>query len=246
VYQGSEVTVAVMEVTENVDKFLQEIEKKYSLNSDILPKNDFEEQLHILSQEFDTFGLPPIDLKESVPKLLQCVANNTLLLIHLHRKALLQITDTNISNVSKDTKNSNLEKNILSLKSKLKIVEDQNLKQERKLAKLNDECTKLHKTVSLHKIEMEKLKQYFKSKQNELTHHISNLKNENHHLREMCGKDIGKYFSKEDKYLKILQNYKHNEDVYKNTLEKLEENNIEIMNEILNLKKELALAYLKK
>jgi predicted nucleic acid-binding Zn-ribbon protein len=85
-----------------------------------------------------------------------------------------------------------LQKNILSLKSKLKIVEDQNLKQERKLAKLNDECTKLHKTVSLHKIEMEKLKQYFKSKQNELTHHISNLKNENHHLREMCGKDIGK------------------------------------------------------
>jgi hypothetical protein len=57
---------------------------------------------------------------------------------------------------------------------------------------------------------------------------------------------LGKYFSKEDKYLKILQNYKHNEDVYKNTLEKLEENNIEIMNEILNLKKELALAYLKK
>jgi hypothetical protein len=51
-YQGSEVNVGVMEVTENVDKFLQEIEKKYSLNSDILPKNDFEEQLHILSQVF--------------------------------------------------------------------------------------------------------------------------------------------------------------------------------------------------
>lgn len=44
----------------------------------------------------------------------------------------------------------------------------------------------------MHNAETDKLKQYHKSKQNELVHHINSLKNENHHLKEICGRDIGK------------------------------------------------------
>ncbi|XP_008190814.2 uncharacterized protein LOC103312292 [Tribolium castaneum] len=236
-----------MDQLEDVDEVLREIERKYSSSSSIeCPKSDLEEQLQLLSQDFETLGLPPIDLAKSGTELLEQVVNNSLLLVQLHRKTISQMSDLGICNRSKEIKNNDLEKDIVHLKLKLRAVEGQNLKLERQLTKVNSECDALSKKVSLHNTETDKLKQYHKAKLNELVHHVNSLKNENHHLREMCGKDIDKYFSKEDRFLKILKKHKQTEEVYKSALQKLEDNNTEIMNEILNLKEELALAYLKK
>ncbi|XP_044269978.1 uncharacterized protein PFB0765w-like [Tribolium madens] len=235
-----------MDPLENVDEVLREIERKYSFTNDECPKTDLEEQLQFLSQDFETLGLPPIDLKKSNAQLLEQVVNNSLSLVQLHRKTISQISDLGICNRSKEIKNNDLERDILHLKLKLRTTEDQNLNLQRKLSKVNSECEVLNKKLSMHNTETDKLKQYYKSKLNEMVHHINSLKNENHHLREMCGKDIDKYFSKEDKFLKILKKHKQTEEVYKSALQKLEDNNTEIMNEILNLKEELALAYLKK
>lgn len=46
--------------------------------------------------------------------------------------------------------------------------------------------------------------------------------------------------------MNVLKKHRQDEQVYQSALQKLEDNNAEIMNEILNLKHELALAYLKK
>ncbi|RZC42676.1 hypothetical protein BDFB_014622, partial [Asbolus verrucosus] len=151
-----------MESMEDVDEFLQKIENKYSLNRNVTPKNDFEKQLFILSEEFDTLGLPTIDLKQSESKLLQQIACNTLLLIQMHRKTLSHITKMDISSQYKDTKNHDMEKTILNLKTILTHSENQNRKLERNITKLNSECSELKKVISMHNQETDKIKHFFK------------------------------------------------------------------------------------
>ncbi|XP_063931116.1 uncharacterized protein LOC135143172 [Zophobas morio] len=229
---------------EKIDEFIEQIEQKY-VSGGTVPTNEVQQQLHILSQEFETLGLPSIDLQTSGSRLLRSIVNNSFLLVQSYRKTLLQVTEENITHRLKDVKQEDLQKSVLNLKAQLKSKENQNTNLERKLFKLNSENEELRKKMLMHNTETQKLKHFFNSKENQFVHHINKLKNENHHLKEMCVKDLDKYFSKEEKFLKILRTYRQKEEMYCEALKKLEENNAEIMNEILNLKNELALVYLK-
>lgn len=158
----------------------------------------------------------------------------------------------------KDIKREDLEKLNFEFQNKYNRSEDKVAQLGNKVAVLKEECAKLRGQVKSHVEEIQKLKRYFKSKENEMVHQINNLKNLNYKLKEKCGEAfgryrniylfqflksisfLGKYFSKDDNYLKILNQYKSQEEKYKETIEKLEENNKTIVSEVLNLKEQLS------
>ncbi|XP_023026550.1 uncharacterized protein isoform X3 [Leptinotarsa decemlineata] len=147
-------------------------------------------------------------------------------------------------------KRNGLDENLAVLS--MKLLEDYKVKLgnyeekikalKNKLSSLTDEHTLLMKQETVLKSEMEKIKRYHISKQNELILHIKKMTKENQRLREIARADVGIYQSRDDVTLKLLGKYKCNEEIYKSTIQQLQENNKELLREVMDLREEMALA----
>ncbi|XP_018573293.1 myosin-11-like [Anoplophora glabripennis] len=223
--------------TEEVERALTEIENKYSpIKSN--GANYHEDNLTVLVKEFDSIGLPSVDLSQSLTKIFNEVVSNARSLVQIHRKTLAQMKNVNINSKYKESKSTELYKAIDDYKLKLTKHKDVNSSLQNKIIKLTNDHTEVIKREIALKEELEKTKRYYKSKQNELHHQIKKLIKENGHLKEMLGKDMNIPNSKDEVVLKLLRQYKDNEEIYKATIHKLQENNRELLSEIVNLKEE--------
>lgn len=112
-------------ILEEINRELEEIEKKYSSIKYNETKNCIQEELLILSEvcivfffyvyflnifkELDTVGLPEIDISKSAEKILGSVITSCRSLVHLHRKTLLKITDSDLESQAKNRKISDIQ-----------------------------------------------------------------------------------------------------------------------------------------
>lgn len=85
------------------------------------------------------------------------------------------------------------QKVILNLKTRVNRLEDTNAQLEKTISKISNENSDHKKKITIHNRETEKIKQYYKSKINELNHTVKRLQIENQHLKEMCAKDVGEF-----------------------------------------------------
>ncbi|KAJ8922223.1 hypothetical protein NQ315_004160 [Exocentrus adspersus] len=226
---------------EEVEKALTEIENRFSPNK---PNrgNCFEDALTVLSKEFDSLGLSPIDCSQSLCKTFKQVVREAHSLVQIHRRTLLDIKDINIENRYKDSRSTDLYKIIEDYKLQLCRSEEKNSILKGKLIKSTNELTDALKREKTLKEEMERTKRYYIAKHNELQHHLNKVSKENNRLKELFGKDINTHNSKDDVVLKLLKRYKDKEEMYKSAIQKLQDNNTVLLNEILDLKDEHAKA----
>lgn len=87
--------------------------------------------------------------------------------------------------------------------------------------------------------ENEELKSINKSIQNKYEHTVKRGVEENRQLNEKLKKNCGKYIPVDHCIAEEIQNYKRNEELYKDTILTLQQNNEGLLNEILNLKEEI-------
>ncbi|XP_023026549.1 uncharacterized protein isoform X2 [Leptinotarsa decemlineata] len=225
---------------EEVNRALGEIENKFSLVT--CKRNGLDENLAVLSMEYDSVGLPTLDLSLTKSKIFQQVVNNARSLVQIHRRTLSHMKDVNVDNRINNSKSSDLYKLLEDYKVKLGNYEEKIKALKNKLSSLTDEHTLLMKQETVLKSEMEKIKRYHISKQNELILHIKKMTKENQRLREIARADVGIYQSRDDVTLKLLGKYKCNEEIYKSTIQQLQENNKELLREVMDLREEMALA----
>ncbi|KAJ8938636.1 hypothetical protein NQ318_015935 [Aromia moschata] len=121
-------------------------------------------------------------------------------------------------------------------KLKLRKCEDKNYVLQNTVDKLRCDNKDILKKEDVMKDELEKNKRYHLSKQSDLQHLIKKLTMENQRLREMLGKDLNTHVTRDDVTLQLIKKYKSNEEVFKNTIQKLQENNKYLLNEIIDLK----------
>ncbi|KAG5874798.1 hypothetical protein JTB14_012434 [Gonioctena quinquepunctata] len=224
---------------EEVETALREIENKYSPNCS--DRNGLDKNLSTLSMEYDSVGLSTLDLSMPKINIFQQVVSSARSLIQIHRKTLSQIKDVNIDNQCKSSKSNELYKLLDDYKSKLEKYEEKNHVLKKRINLMSDEHSMWKKQEDILKNEMERNKRFHASQQNELIMHIKKLKRENQRLREMMATEVGVYHSNDEVTLKLLGKYKRNEEIYKNTIQKLQDNNKELLKEVLDLREELAL-----
>lgn len=127
---------------------------------------------------------------------------------------------------------------------------------------LQNENTELVKKEIILKEEIERIKIYHSSKQNEAIHQYKKLMRDYQHLKKICEKgntlkgfwlfikicfsqcviktkSFRKFISgSKDVLMQMLGKYRKNEEIYKNTIQKLQQNNQNLMEKILQLKEE--------
>lgn len=105
-------------------------------------------------------------------------------------------------------------------------------------------------------MQLTQIKAAYKSKLKEYEHLSQQLENKIESLKEKCGESIGalglfvgigvtqsfflgKYKSSDTFLTEYLLKYKAREEIYKETISKLQQNNCELMEEVLNLKQDI-------
>ncbi|CAH1179112.1 unnamed protein product [Phaedon cochleariae] len=225
-----------------VNEALKEIENKYSngipnINSD---SDGFEETLAVLSKEYDSVGLPTLDLSASIWKVFKQVVSGARSLIQIHRRTIAKMKDVNIDNRCKDTRSGELYKIIDDCKTDIDKAEEKNSALKNKMKALLQEISNLKKYERVLRTEMEQVKRINTAQQNQLTLEIKKLTRENQRLKETLGTDLNIYQSKDQVVLKLLGKYKSNEDIFKSTIQKLQGNNKELLHEVFSLREQLS------
>lgn len=87
--------------------------------------------------------------------------------------------------------------------------------------------------------ELNVTKKIMQSDRKQMQHEIRRLEGENEQLKESNGKKIGSFTSRDAIFVGTMEKYKRNEEIYKDTIRKLQENNEQLLEEILNLKQEV-------
>lgn len=229
---------------EEIAKELEEIEFKYSPKSNKISfeiSNDMHESLTVLSKEFDSLGLSPLKLEAPVLEVFKQVVHFSRALVHIHRNAIQQIKDQNIQCRTKDSTRNELYNKLEESKDTLEKYQEKCASLQNSTLRLNDQIKELHKRETKYKEQLDKVKRYYYSKEQTLEHSIRKLKMKNERLKELFGKDIVTKNSTNDVALKVIKKYKVNEEIYKTTITKLQENNRDLLDELLNLKEELIL-----
>ncbi|XP_030767692.1 afadin- and alpha-actinin-binding protein-like [Sitophilus oryzae] len=234
---------------DQISKDLEEIELKYSpkaASKQFEVPACLEENLIVLSKELDSLGLPIVKLEGSVTDLLQQVVKSSRGLVHIHRNALSQIKNQNLEKKAKDLKNNQAYGQLDRYKEHLEKSQENSVTLKNEIFKLERKIRELSKKECDSKDEIKRLKLWYISKQNELEHNIRKLNMENERLKEMFNQDIVTDSSRNSVALSLLKKYRVNEEIYKTTIKKLQENNRELLEEVLNLKEELVLDGFKK
>lgn len=228
--EGNQITV------EEVDRVLSEIESKYSPVECGPIHDSFEENLAVLSKEFDSVGVEPIDLKKPISKVFKQVVSSSRSLVQIHRRTLSQMRDVNITVQTKNSNSNYLRKVVDDCNTKINMYEDKTGILQNKISVLEDKVTEHKKKETDMKNEIEKIKIYCNMKNGEYSRHIRQVSEENKRLKESLGTDINTTHSKDEVLLKIIAKYKANEEIYKETIHKLQENNRQLLEEVIDLK----------
>ncbi|KAL1516930.1 hypothetical protein ABEB36_000761 [Hypothenemus hampei] len=229
---------------QQINRELEEIECKYTTKSvKKCPRIPvaLHANLEVLSKEFDSLGLPTINVSNTLTEILHEVLTNSRDLVQIHRNTLGMIKQKNIDTVSHHQRHQELKQQINDYKRSVNDLEEKCLSIKKHTNKLALEITDLKKKEFSYKEEIRKLRSA-QIKKDELSEkNIKKLQLEIQKLKEMCGQDLNSKKSTNEIALQLLKKYKVNEKVYKSTIKTLQQNNEGLLNEVLNVKEELIL-----
>ncbi|KAF5287043.1 hypothetical protein FQR65_LT12344 [Abscondita terminalis] len=213
-------------LTVEVDQELLRIDRKYSDTNKTR-----------LLREFDSLGIA-------------CESNDvtlkTFTLINIHRKTVGEVQECKNSLIKVKAENLELKKTIVKLEDELKdkALTLDIMQKKSVLTNLDKDQLQLEK-ATLHK-DLKSMRKAFQNKENVWEKRLQQLSNENALLRDQMQNNIGKYSSESDIIASTITKYKRNEEIYKDIIEKLQDNNKGLLEEILNLKEEVVLALISK
>ncbi|XP_012532837.1 afadin- and alpha-actinin-binding protein [Monomorium pharaonis] len=211
----------------------------------ILCKQDnLKQSLHILNEEFESFGIPSVtedsDLQtlESMKKLSVQVMNATWKLIQKHRYLMRlhdQLIDLNQKTVND---NNNLKNHVKRLKEDIQKKEHMICRAEERERRLDGKCEDASRSLKQEKDEIRKLKKQAQFKEIQHEHEIKRLTQSNQKLQEQLQKSTGSFTPRSKSLQKM-----HEKELasYQQTICRLEENNRQMLEEINNLKEALEL-----
>lgn len=110
-----------------------------------------------------------------------------------------------------------------------------------KLDKLKWELEEKNCLNNSLKMELTQTQAAYKAKIKEQQHIVHHLHNEIENLKEKCGETVGRNSNNYSFVMEHLLKYKSKEEVYKETINKLQENNRILMDELFNLKQNVVL-----
>ncbi|XP_066260190.1 paramyosin, long form-like isoform X2 [Euwallacea similis] len=219
---------------DEIAKELEEIESKYTpkINRKCtkIPIS-LHENLAVLSKEFDSLGLSPINLEKTMPEILEEVVTFSRDLVQIHRNAINLVKDKNIQTVN----------TIDKYKSSLETLKNSCIALKNRKADLVREINEFKQREKHNKEQIERLKRMYNGKEKLLEHNVTKMQMEIDRLREICGKDIVSETTTNEIALTLLKKHKANEEIYKSTIKALQENTRQLLDEILYLKEEMVL-----
>lgn len=90
------------------------------------------------------------------------------------------------------------------------------------------------------KEELDRTKRLHSSKIDHLNRQLNICSNENQSMKVKLREDVGTFYSQDTIVSQLLTNYKKNEELYKSTIKKLQQNNNALLQEIAHLKDTLS------
>lgn len=127
-----------------------------------------------------------------------------------------------------------LKKEIATKELQLKIAKEKQVLDRVHQSQLKNEVKGVKKQATL--LQKENIAERDKYK-----HFANKVLTEKQQLHANLLKNCGKYISNESKVVEIIEQYKKNEQKYEKTVKNLQESNIELLQEIIHLKSEIAL-----
>lgn len=207
---------------------------------DLLPnESEIKEHLKNLSEEFDSLGLPSINVNVDV---LEQLMNSIYGLIHMYRKSIAQNKELAVKQSALVNKTQNLEKQIDQVNSKLVTKESENVILSETLRKKDYDIESLKTDKTLLSKNVCALKNWSAQNERQLKHKLNSLEQEKESLKIKLGESIGIYASRDDATVEMLHKYKAKEEIYLDTINKLQQNNEQLLNEVLSLKEEVIIA----
>ncbi|XP_066148314.1 intraflagellar transport protein 81 homolog isoform X2 [Euwallacea fornicatus] len=189
------------------------------------------ESLAVLSKEFDSLGLSPINLEKTMPEILEEVVTFSRDLVQIHRNTINLVKDKNIQTVN----------TIDKYKSSLETLKNSCMALKNRKADLVREINEFKQREKRNKEQIECLKRMYNGKEKLLEHNVTKMQMEIERLREICGKDIVSETTTNEIALTLLKKHKANEEIYKSTIKTLQEDTKLLLDEILYLKEEMVL-----
>ncbi|KAK9871592.1 hypothetical protein WA026_012972 [Henosepilachna vigintioctopunctata] len=220
---------------DEVEEALNQIDLKFTKYQSPHDHNALNENLFALIQDFDSLGLPEIDPSLPAEEIHKRVVKNSHLLVEMYRRSLNQLNENELNCNAKNTKNADLQKKLYQIYASCEKLEHKNKSLEIVIRKLKNENTVMKDTLITQKSEMQKVKLYYSSKQNELQHSIRKLEKNNQDLKDMFGQDVSKYLSKDEIVANYVKKCKLNEEIYKTTIKELQQKNDNLMRELIRL-----------
>ncbi|XP_019874212.1 ELKS/Rab6-interacting/CAST family member 1 [Aethina tumida] len=219
---------------DEVQQELEKIDRKYNPQNYVELPEGFE-QLRMLSQELDALNIS-LDLTQKPASIFQRVITICRNLIQINQKDHSEINDIKLACHLKDTQYRDLYKKIQQMKEKLRAAEFKNIELKRRLTVQEDQCKiKILKLDAL-KEELDRTKRLNSSKIDHLNRQLNICRNENQSMKVKLREDIGTFYSQDTIVSQLLKNYKKNEELYKSTIKKLQQNNNALLQEIADLK----------
>ncbi|CAG9763936.1 unnamed protein product [Ceutorhynchus assimilis] len=224
---------------QEIARELEEIESRFT------PKRkcprisrNLHENLEILSKEFDCLGLPTVKTDETLPEILEQVVNSARNLIQIHRNSIKNIKDKNIEKVSREKRHQELQENLQHCKENCRKIQQNCKSLENTNSILENQLKSLKNLEKTHQKTLDQTKRHLLSKQRHLELEIKNSQSEIDRLKQICGQKLP---SKDEIALKMIQKFKINEEIYKETIRALQDNNSALLQEVFNLKEEILL-----
>ncbi|VEN49867.1 unnamed protein product [Callosobruchus maculatus] len=222
------------EMEAEVEDTLQQIDSKYCV---VTAKcgDSFHQSLVALSQEFDSLGLPPLDLSQSSENLFKEVVDGAHYLVNLCRSTVVQTKNATTENRMIAARQSEVQHINNDLKNRIQKQEERRNLLENHIRRLKTEQLEAKQREEVLKQELQKTKRYYQSKEKGYVHDIKRLVKEKQKLEEKCGLDINIH-SKDDCIKNLLVRYKQNEQVLKDTVTKMIDENRKLLEENLHLR----------
>ncbi|XP_025836903.1 uncharacterized protein LOC108733135 [Agrilus planipennis] len=195
-----------------------------------------------LQEEFETFGITKCMNQEFSDKLLN-VLDSTMILVNFYRKSLSKIAELELDyNAVKKEKNSFLTK-IASLENKVKEKENSLKDHMKKIAKFQYENEQNLKQIKQLEEHNNALQNRIRTNENLHEHKFKKLLNETQNFVDQKERNFGHYVSRDETLSETIYRYKKNEEVYKETIQQLQNNNNKLLREILILKQDILRLY---
>lgn len=178
-------------------------------------------------------GLPIINIKVDV---LHQVISGASRLVQMYRTSMTKAKDANIVNSQIHKELKIKEKKIDDLKDQINDLENDNKKQTNTLAKLHSEITTLKSQLHENDRDLQRARLYNKNKDAEWSHKITRMQME---INKLKGEPIENHLGHDEKMVRTIAQYKLKEEIYKDTIRQLQDNNEELQRQLLNIRDEL-------